>query len=61
MKDVKAQFAGPVDIGMKHLADEFHSRWLVRVLLLELHYKAKGSILEGSISRSNNDGIPNGE
>ena len=43
---------------MKHLADELDSRWLVRVLLLKMHDKAKCSILKRCVRRSDDDSIP---
>lgn len=58
LQDIQAQFSCPVDVWMKHLADEFDSWRLVGVLFFEVHDKPKGSILEGRISRADNDSIP---
>lgn len=43
---------------MEHLADEFNSGRFVRVLLLEMHDKAKCTVFEGSVHRSDYDGVP---
>ena len=43
---------------MEHLADEFDTRGLVRVLLLEMHHEAKRAIFEGCICWSYNDCVP---
>ena len=37
LQDIQAQFAGAVDIRMKHLADEFDPWWFVWILLFEVH------------------------
>lgn len=58
LENVKAQLASTVNVGVEHLADEFDTWRLVRILLLEVHHQAEGSILEGSVGRANNDGIP---
>jgi hypothetical protein len=43
---------------VEHLADEFDGRWLIRVLLLKMHYESKGSILKGRVGGSYYDRIP---
>ena len=43
---------------MEHLADKLDCRGLVGVLFLKVHNESEGSILEGSIGRSDNNGIP---
>lgn len=43
---------------MEHLADKLDTWGLVRVLLFEMHDQTEGTILEGSISGTDNDGIP---
>jgi hypothetical protein len=43
---------------MEHLADELHSRWLVGILLLEMHDEPKSPILEWGIGGPDYDGIP---
>ena len=43
---------------MEHLADEFDLRWLIGILLLELHYQSKCSIFKRGIGRANDDSIP---
>lgn len=58
LQNVETQFAGSVYVGVEHLADEFDLRWLVGVLLFELHNEAERSILERSIGWSDDDCIP---
>lgn len=58
LENIKAQLAGTVHVGVKHLADEFDPWRLVWVLFLKVHHQAEGSIFEGSIGRSDDDGIP---
>ena len=58
LEDVQTQLSGGVDIGMKHLTDEFDGRWLIRILFLKMHHKTECSILEGSVGRTNNDCVP---
>lgn len=58
LENVKAQLACAVHVGVKHLADELDTWRLVRILLLKVHYQAKGSVFEGRIGRSDDDGIP---
>jgi hypothetical protein len=43
---------------MEHLADEFDCGWFIRVLFLEMHNKPEGSIFEGRICWSDDDGVP---
>lgn len=59
LKNIEAQFAGTVDIGVEHLADEFNTRGLVRILLLEVHHQTEGPIFKRSVGRADDDGIPN--
>lgn len=42
------------------MTDKLDRRWLIGVLLFEMHDKAEGSIFEGSISGANDDGVPDG-
>lgn len=58
LQDVQAKLARSVDVGVEHLADKFHTGGLVRVLFLKVHHEAKRAILEGSVSGSDDDGIP---
>ena len=58
LQDVETKFACPIHVWMEHLADKFDTRWLVGVLLLEMHHQAKSTIFEGSIGGTNDDGIP---
>lgn len=46
---------------MEHLADELDGWWLIRVLFLEVHHQAEGSILKGRIGGTDDDGIPTQE
>ena len=43
---------------MEHLADELDARRLIGVLLFKLHHQTKGAVLERSVGRSDNDGVP---
>lgn len=58
LQDIQAKLACGVDIRVEHLADEFNSWRFVRVLLLEMHDKAEGTVFEGGIYRSDYDGVP---
>lgn len=58
MEDVKTELAGPVDIGMEHLTDELHPRWLVGVLFFKVHHQAECAVFEGSVGGADDDGIP---
>ena len=58
LQNVETKFACPIYVRMKHLANKFDARWLVGVLLLEMHYQAESAIFEGSIGGTNDDGIP---
>ena len=58
LKNIQAQFAGRVDIGVEHLAYELDSRRLVGILLFKMHHEPKGSIFERGIGRPDNNGIP---
>lgn len=58
LEDIQAEFAGGVDVGMEHLADELDRGRLVGILFFEMHHESKGSVFEWSIGGSNNDGIP---
>jgi hypothetical protein len=43
---------------MKHLADELDCRRLVWVLFFEVHNESEGSVFEGSVGWSYNNGVP---
>jgi hypothetical protein len=58
LKNVETEFTSSVNIGMEHLTDKFDARRLVGVLFLKVHHEAKGSVLEGCIGGTNDDGIP---
>lgn len=58
LEDIKAKLARSVDVGVKHLTDEFDGRWLIWVLFLKLHDQPKGSIFEGRVGGSDNDCVP---
>lgn len=45
---------------MKHLADEFDLRGLIRILLFKLHHQSEGAVLERCIGRPDDNGVPNG-
>lgn len=40
------------------MADELNLGGFVRVLFLEVHYEPKGTILKGSVGRTDDDGVP---
>lgn len=58
LKDVKAEFARGIDIGMEHLTNKLDGGRLIRILLLEMHHEAKSSIFERSVRGSYYYGIP---
>jgi hypothetical protein len=58
LENIEAEFAGAVDIGMKHLANKLDAGRFVGILFLKVHHQAEGSIFEGRIGRADNDGIP---
>ena len=58
LKNIQAQLAGGVDIGVEHLAYELDSRGLVGILLFKMHHESKSSIFERSIGRPDDNGIP---
>lgn len=58
LQNIETQLARAVNVGVEHLADEFDLGRLVRVLFLEVHHKAKGTVLKRSVSRTDDDGIP---
>lgn len=60
LEDIQTQLAGRINVGMKHFTDELNSRWLIWVLLFEMHDESKGTVFEGGIGRSNDDGVPGG-
>ena len=43
---------------MEHLADEFDGRRFIWVLFFEMHDESEGSIFEGRICWSDDDGVP---
>jgi hypothetical protein len=43
---------------MKHLANELHTRRLVRVCFLKVHNEAEGTILEGRVCGADDDCVP---
>jgi hypothetical protein len=43
---------------VEHLADELDGRWLVRVLLFELHHQPEGAVLEWCVNWSYYHGVP---
>lgn len=58
LQDIQTQLAGAIDVGMEHLADEFDARWLVGVLLLELHHESESAVLKWRICRPDDDSVP---
>lgn len=58
LEDIQTEFASAIDVGVEHLADELHTRWLVGILFLEMHDQFESTIFEGSISGTNDDRIP---
>lgn len=58
LQDIQAQLPGGVDVRVKHLRDELDAGRLVGILLLKVHHQAEGSVLERSIGRSDDDGVP---
>lgn len=55
---VQTQFAGAVDVWVKHLADELDPWRFVRVRLFEVHHEAKGAILKRRVRGTDDDGVP---
>lgn len=43
---------------MEHLADELDARWLIGVLLLELHHESESAVLKWRICRPDDDSVP---
>jgi len=58
LQDIQTKFTGGVDIGVKHLTNEFHRRRLIRILLLEMHDETESAILEWGINRADYNGVP---
>jgi hypothetical protein len=58
LQDIETQLASSVDVGMKHCADEFDSRWLVGILFLELHDESEGAVFKGGVGRADDDSVP---
>lgn len=61
LQNVETQLTSSVYIRVEHLADKFHTRRLVRVLLLKVHHQAECAILKRCIGGANDDGIPRKE
>jgi len=58
LQNIQAEFSSTIDVWVKHLADELHTGRLVGVLFFEVHDKAEGAILKGSVCWADDDGIP---
>lgn len=58
LEDIETEFAGGVNIGVEHLADELDRRRLIGILLLKMHHQAEGAIFEGRIGGSDDHGVP---
>ena len=58
LQDIQTELPSTVHVRMEHLADEFDTRRLVRIRLLEVHDEPKCPILEGGVGGSDNDGVP---
>jgi hypothetical protein len=58
LKDIEAELAGCVDVRVKHLANELNRRRLVGILFFKVHHEPEGSVLEGRIRGTDDDGIP---
>lgn len=58
LKDIQAQLACGIDVGVEHLADELDGRRLVRILLLEMHHESESAVLKWRVGGSDDDGIP---
>lgn len=37
LQDIQAQLSRTINIRVKHLTDEFDTRWFIRILLFEVH------------------------
>ena len=49
LKDIQTKFSIRIDVGVKHLADEFDAWRLVRVGFVELEEEAEGSVFERGV------------
>lgn len=58
LQDIETQLARAIDVGVKHLANEFHSGRFVGILFFEMHDQTECAIFKRRISRANDDGIP---
>lgn len=58
LKNIQAQFASGVYVGVEHVADEFDSGRFVRVLLFEVHNESECAVFEGSICWADDDCVP---
>lgn len=58
LKNVEAEFASGVDVGVEHLRDELDAWRLVGVRLLKVHHQPECAILERRISGADDHGIP---
>jgi hypothetical protein len=58
LEDVQTKLTGGVNIWVKHLTEKLDRRRLVWVLFFEAHNKSKGSVLEGSVGRSDDNSVP---
>lgn len=58
LQNVEAKLACSIYVRVKHLADKLDTRWLIRILFLEVHHQTECAIFEGSIGGTNDDGIP---
>ena len=61
LQDIQAKLPRRIHIWMKHLADELDRRRFIGVLFLEMHNESEGSVFEGSVGRSDNNGVPLGK
>ncbi len=59
LQNIQTKLARSVDIRMEHLADEFNARWLIWVLLLEMHHQAECTILERRFCGADDHSVPN--
>lgn len=58
LEDIQTKLARAVDVGVEHLTDELDSRWLIRILLLEVHDEAEGAIFERGVCGPNDNSVP---
>lgn len=58
LQNVQTQLAGPVYVGMEHLANKLDARRLVWVCLLEMHYKTEGPVFERCVCWADDNCVP---